>query len=77
LLLSVVARLQALFGSIKVVADECEICFEARPRETQAALLRAASGSENNEVAGGPLRALQQLLPSNSGSYCEHLFEPR
>ena len=39
------ADLRALFGSIKVVADEREIQFEADLRATQVALLRAAGGS--------------------------------
>jgi site-specific DNA recombinase len=46
------ADLRALFGSVKVVADEQEIRFEADPRATQLALLRAAGGSANNVVAG-------------------------
>ena len=46
------ASLRELFGSIKVVADDWEIRFEADLRETQAALLRAAGGSANNVVAG-------------------------
>jgi site-specific DNA recombinase len=46
------AQLRALFGSIKVVADEQEIRFEADLRATQLALLRAAGGSANNVVAG-------------------------
>ncbi len=46
------ASLRELFGSIKVVADEWEVRFEADLRETQTALLRAAGGSANNVVAG-------------------------
>jgi len=45
------ADLRALFGSIKVVADEQEIRFEADLRATQLALLRATGGSANNVVA--------------------------
>lgn len=45
--------LRELFGSIKVVADDWEVRFEADFRETQTALLRAAGGSANNVVAGG------------------------
>ena len=44
------ADLPALFGSIKVVADEQEIRFETDLRATQFALLWAAGGS--NMVAG-------------------------
>jgi hypothetical protein len=40
------ASLRELFGSIKVVADEREVRFEADLRETQAALLRAAGGQQ-------------------------------
>jgi hypothetical protein len=46
------ADLRALFGSIKVVAREQEIRFEADLRATQLALLRAAGGSANNVVTG-------------------------
>jgi len=46
------AHLRALFASIKVVAHEQEIRFEADQRGTQLALLRAAGASANNVVAG-------------------------
>lgn len=46
------AELRALFGSIRVVADERELRFEADLHETQAALLRAVGVSANNVVAG-------------------------
>jgi hypothetical protein len=53
------ASLRELFGSIKVVADDWEIRFEADLRETQAALLRAAGGSANNVVAGARFVSIQ------------------
>lgn len=44
--------LRALFGSIKVVADEQEIRLEADLRATRLSLPRGAGGSANNVVAG-------------------------
>ena len=50
------AELRTLFGSIRVAADEREVCFEADLRGTQAALLRAVGASANNVVAGAGFR---------------------
>jgi hypothetical protein len=55
------AHLRALFGSIKVVADEKEVRFEADLRATQFALLRAAGGTANNVVAGARFDAYLQV----------------
>lgn len=62
------ASLRELFGSIKVVADEWEIRFEADLRETQAALLRATGGSANNVVAPARLRPCPSI--NRTGRRC-------
>lgn len=49
------APLRELSGSNRVIGEEQEVRFEADLRETHTAPLRAAGGSANNVVAGGPI----------------------
>ena len=69
------ASLRELFASIKVVADEWEVRFEADFRETQAALLRAAGGSANNVVAGGRFELKRMETRPPHGSIVVHTVQ--
>jgi hypothetical protein len=64
------ATLRELFGSIRVIGEEREVRFEADPRETRTALLRAAGGSVNNPVAGA---GFGTYLQDSLGGRLDHL----
>jgi hypothetical protein len=55
------ANLRGIFGSIKVVGKEREICFEADLRELHLTLLRGVGGTANNVVAGAGFDAYLEV----------------